>query len=100
MTATATPETPVASLPLWVPAETLAARWNVSYYVVIRLIKSGALLARKIGRDYRISRQAVADYEAPGLPKSQPKPEGFSAVPPVMGLRKGKARGRKAKVRT
>lgn len=52
----------------WYSLEDLAARYEKSYDSVWRMVKSGEIQGKRVGRTWRVSAEALAAYEADGLP--------------------------------
>ncbi len=52
--------------PSWLTIQETADRWRVSYDTVRRMIASGEVLAKKIGRQWRVHETAVAAFEQDG----------------------------------
>ena len=61
------------------PAQ-LAERWDVSKRTVLRICKAGTIRCFQVGRDYRITPEAVAEFEARDCRDTQRNEQRTSAI--------------------
>jgi excisionase family DNA binding protein len=65
---------------VWYSLSELCERFNKSRDAMERLLRAGKILGKKVGRDWRVHADALAAYEADGLP---PAPREWSKFRPA-----------------
>ncbi len=75
---------------VWFSVAQLAERFGVSEDVVYRLLNKKKLESRKIGGARKVHAEALAAYEAVGIPKERRSAAKFRTLPNIVGLRSAK----------
>lgn len=81
---------------VWFSVRELAARFKISQDAVYNLLTDnhddagpgGKLLAKRIGGAWRVHAAALAEFEAPAIPRPRRRRETFRTVPDALGRKR------------
>jgi excisionase family DNA binding protein len=66
---------------VWYSLSDLCERFGKSRDAMERLLRKGTILGKKVGRDWRVHRDALAAYEADGIPQPAQEWAKFRSAP-------------------